>query len=157
MNGLPRWAMSLATLVFAATLPVSAETNWPQFRGPGARGIATGDGLPDRWTATENVAWKTDLPGRGWSSPIVWGDRVLLTTVVNSGTSEEPKKGLYFGGNRPTPPESEHQWKVLCLDLEKGQPIWERQVHAGRPKSAIHLKNSFASETPVTDGQHLFC
>src|SRR5688572_24431841 len=113
MNGPPRWSMSLVTLLFAATSPVGAETNWPQFRGPGARGVATGVGLPDRWSATENVAWKTDLPGRGWSSPIVWGDRVLLTTVVNSGTSEEPTKGLYFGGNRPTPPDSMHQWKVL--------------------------------------------
>jgi len=157
MNGLPRWSKSLATLIFAAALPAHAETNWPQFRGPGSKGVATGDGLPDRWSATENVAWKTDLPGRGWSSPIVWGNRVFLTTVVNTGTSEEPKKGLYFGGNRPMPPESIHQWKVLCLDLESGRIMWERQIHEGQPQSAIHLKNSFASETPVTDGKHVFC
>ena len=157
MNGLLRWSKSFATLLLVAAGPVNAETNWPQFRGPGSKGIATGDGLPDRWSATENVAWKSDLPGRGWSSPIVWGNRVVLTTVVNSGMSEEPKKGLYFGGNRPTPPDSIHQWKVMCLDLETGRIIWERQVHEGQPQSAIHLKNSFASETPVTDGKHIFC
>ena len=157
MIGIPRCSQPLAILAFLATSPASAETNWPQFRGPGSKGVATGDGLPDRWSATENVAWKTDLPGRGWSSPIVWGNRVFLTTVVNSGTSEEPKKGLYFGGNRPTPPDSVHQWKVLCLDLETGHVVWERQVHEGQPQSAIHLKNSFASETPVTDGKHVYC
>jgi outer membrane protein assembly factor BamB len=144
-------------LAFVAAFSANAETNWPQFRGPGSRGVAPGDGLPDRWSSTQNVAWKAELPGRGWSSPIVWGDRVVLTTVVNLGTSEEPKKGLYFGGNRPTPPDSVHQWKVLCLSLSDGRVLWERQVHEGQPQSAIHLKNSFASETPVTDGKHVFC
>jgi outer membrane protein assembly factor BamB len=157
MDGISRCSQALAILVFLATSPASAETNWPQFRGPGSKGVAAGDTLPDRWSATENVAWKTNLPGRGWSSPIVWGNRILLTTVVNSGMSEEPKKGLYFGGNRPTPPDSVHQWKVLCLNLETGHVIWERQVHEGRPQSAIHLKNSFASETPVTDGTRIYC
>jgi outer membrane protein assembly factor BamB len=87
----------------------------------------------------------------------VWGDRVFLTTVVNTGASEEPKKGLYFGGNRPEPPKDAHQWKVFCLDLKSGAVVWERQVHEGKPESAIHLKNSFASETPVTDGERLYC
>ena len=72
-----------------------AETNWPQFRGPGARGISENGNLPEKWSATENVEWKRDLPGRGWSSPVVWGNRVFLTTVINEGVSEDPKKGLY--------------------------------------------------------------
>ncbi|MEX2172652.1 MAG: PQQ-binding-like beta-propeller repeat protein [Pirellulales bacterium] len=131
--------------------------NWPQFRGPGSRGVADGANLPHRWSATENVAWKTDIPGRGWSSPIVWGDRVFLTTVVTTGTSEEPKKGLYFGGDRPDPPESLHHWKVLCLDLNTGNLLWERLVHEGKPESSIHLKSSYASETPVTDGERVYC
>ena len=157
MNERTRWLMVWATIVLAATVSVRGQTNWPQFRGPGARGTATGEGLPGRWSATENVAWKADLPGRGWSSPIVWGNRIFLTTVVNLGSSEEPKKGLYFGGNRPTPPDSIHQWKVICLDLGTGDLVWSRQVHEGRPQSAIHLKNSFASETPVTDGTRVYC
>src|ERR1041384_4660909 len=111
----------------------AADANWPQFRGPGARGIAYGTKLPENWSATENVAWKTDLQGRGWSSPIVWGNKVLLTSVVNLGQSETPKKGLYFGGNRPDPPKSEHKWKVFCLALATGKMAWEKPVHQGEP------------------------
>lgn len=134
-----------------------AQTNWPQFRGADSRGVATSDNLPDRWSATENVAWKRDIPGRGWSSPIVWGDRVFLTTVINSGMSEAPKKGLYFGGDRPKPADAVHQWKVFCLDLKTGEVRWERQVHEGKPETPIHLKSSYASETPVTDGERVYC
>jgi len=76
--------------------------------------------------------------------------------VVNTGESEAPKKGLYFGGDRPEPPQAPHQWKVYCLDLASGEILWERQVHEGQPQSSIHLKNSFASETPVTDGERVY-
>jgi outer membrane protein assembly factor BamB len=137
-------------------LSAQTQEHWPQFRGPGARGIASGPNLPDRWSATENIAWKTDVPGRGWSSPVVWGNRVFLTTVVNSGELETPKKGLYFGGNRPEPREVQLEYKVLCLDLASGKKLWEQPVHQGPAKSPIHLKNSFASETPVTDGERVY-
>jgi len=140
-----------STVVFAAT-----GTHWPQFRGPGARGAAEGDALPVQWNATENVAWKTDIPGRGWSSPIVWGNRLFLTTVINTGEAEAPKKGLYFGGNRPDAPEAVHQWRVYCLDLESGAVLWENQVHEGPPPAPMHVKNSYASETPVTDGERVY-
>lgn len=147
----------LFALLGALCAGVSAASgNWPQFRGPGARGIADGTKLPDHWSATENVAWKTDLPGRGWSSPIVWGDKIFLTAVVNLGESEPPKKGLYFGGERKEPPKSEHQWKVFCLDLSTGKIVWEKTVQKGLPATSIHLKNSFASETPITDGERVY-
>jgi outer membrane protein assembly factor BamB len=133
-----------------------ASDDWPQFRGPNASGVSTNTSLPDKWSATENVAWKTDLPGRSWSSPIVWGDRVFLTAVVSPEASELPKKGLYFGGNRSEPPQSEHQWKVLCLDLATGKVQWERAVHRGAPPAPIHLKNSYGAETPVTDGERVY-
>ena len=71
-----------------------SNDNWPQFRGLDAAGVSENSRLPDRWSATENVAWKTDIAGRAWSSPIVWGDRVFLTSVVNLGESEPPKQGL---------------------------------------------------------------
>jgi outer membrane protein assembly factor BamB len=143
-------------LVILASQSAGADDHWPRFRGPGARGIADGANLPDTWSATENVVWKTDLPGRGWSSPIVWGDRIVVTTCINTGASEEPKKGLYFGGNRTEPPKTEHQWKVICLDLATGSRRWERTVHQGVPEKSIHIKNSYASETPVTDGEHIY-
>lgn len=153
-------ASPLAAVVLLSCLHemLSAQTqeHWPQFRGPDARGVASGPNLPDRWSARENIAWKTDVPGRGWSSPIAWGDRVYLTTAVNSGELEKPKKGLYFGGNRPEPREARLDYKVLCLDLASGKKLWEQSVHQGPASSPIHLKNSFASETPVTDGQRVY-
>ncbi len=132
------------------------EDNWPQFRGADSRGVADNANLPTKWSATENVAWKTDLPGRGWSSPVVWGNRVFVTSVINQGQSEDPKKGLYFGGDRPTPPDSLHQWMVFCLDLKSGEVLWQKQVHEGKPQTPIHLKSSYASETPVVDGKRLY-
>jgi outer membrane protein assembly factor BamB len=169
MNGLtwrPTRAIERNTLPIVAVLALwnglalsgglAAEANWPQFRGPGARGISPSTNLPDQWSSTNNVAWKAEIPGRGWSSPIVWGDRVFVTTAVNSGTSEPPKKGLYLGGERPNAPRPEHEWKVLCLDLSTGKVRWEHVVHRGEPPGPIHIKNSYASETPVTDGEQVY-
>ena len=134
----------------------SGDANWPQFRGPDGAGISANVNLPDKWSATNNVAWKTDLPGRSWSSPVVWGDRVFLTAVVNSGQSEPPKKGLYLGGDRREPPKAEHQWKVFCLDLATGRIQWEKTAYQGVPQTPIHLKNSYGAETPVTDGERVY-
>ncbi len=158
--GTTQWAMAgcMFALVLSGLIHAAeGADNWPQFRGPDATGVVRdAKGLPDRWSATENVAWKAEIPGRGWSSPVVWGNRVFLTSVVNLGESEDPKKGLYFGGNRPVPPPSKHRWIVLCLDLESGQTLWKKTVHRGLPETSIHVKNSFSSETPVTDGEHLY-
>ena len=153
-----RLTFTLGACLWLVGSAMPAAENWPRLRGPDSLGVEEGDakGLPDTWTTTENVRWKTDLPGRGWSSPIVWGNRIYLTTVVNQEESEAPKKGLYFGGDRPKPPAAPHQWKVYCLDLDRGGVLWERLAHEGVPESSIHLKNSFASETPVTDGQRVY-
>ena len=134
---------------------VSFSDHWPQFRGPQSLGVAEGRGLPETWGAAENVAWKTPIPGVGWSSPIVWGDRVFVTSVVSAGETEPPKKGLYFGGERETP-KAEHRWVVYCVDWRTGKVRWEREVHRGLPPASRHLKNSFASETPVTDGERVY-
>ncbi len=132
-----------------------AEPNWPQFRGAGARGTANDSKIPDRWSATENVAWKRDIPGRGWSSPVVWGNHLFLTTVENTGESEAPKKGLYFGGDRPLPPGSIHQWKVLCLDLVTGDVRWNARFTRESPKARSIFKSSYASKSPSPMGNGL--
>jgi outer membrane protein assembly factor BamB len=144
-------------LMLAAAVGLGGESDWPAFRGPAARGVALHDGLPDRWTADENVAWKTDLPGRGWSSPVVWGGKVFITTCESTGPLEEAKKGLYFGGDRTAPIDAVHRWKVLCLDLASGSIRWERTVHEGKPAQPIHIKGSYAAETPVVDDTRLWC
>jgi outer membrane protein assembly factor BamB len=130
--------------------------SWPQFRGPQSDGVAKSGELPVTWDTSHNVRWRVDTVGRGWSSPVVWGNRVFLTTVVRMGEGEEPKKGLYFGGNRTTPPADNHQWRVLCLDLKTGATLWDYLAHEAHPTTSIHLKNSFASETPVVDAQRLY-
>jgi outer membrane protein assembly factor BamB len=143
---------------FLALLPdpsVRAGENWPQFRGPAA-GVAESDNLPDTWSLTKNVAWKCDVPGRGWSSPVVWGDRVFLTSVVTDGKFEEAKKGLYFGGDRSKPSMDLHHWMVWCFDLKTGKKLWEKEVHKAAPTGPVHIKNTYASETPVTDGERLY-
>ncbi len=148
----------IACLTMAGQRPAAStgETFWPQFRGPAAAGTSSNPNLPVHWSATENVAWKTDLPGRSWSSPIIWGNRVFLTAVINQGESEAPKKGLYLGGNRTDPPKAEHLWKVFCLDLATGRIQWEKTVHRGIPQTPIHLKSSYGAETPVTDGERVY-
>ena len=108
------------------------------------------------WSAEEHIAWKTPISGRGWSSPIVWGNRIFVTTAIREGEQpEEAKKGLYFGGNRPAP-KNVHRYLVYCVELDTGEIAWERQVHRGVPKYGHHLKNSLASETPVTDGERVY-
>lgn len=130
--------------------------NWPAFRGSDARGVGYGSTLPEQWSAEQNVSWKRETPGRGWSSPIVWDGQIVLTTVERDGEFKEPRKGLYFGGEQMTPPDVTQTWKVLSLKLDTGEPIWERTVHSGKPQSTIHIKNSYASETPVTDGERIY-
>jgi outer membrane protein assembly factor BamB len=152
----PAFAAILGIHCAVSAAAPDVEGNWPQFRGPGARGISSNKGLPERWSASENVAWKSNIPGRAWSSPIVWGEHVFLTTAINSGVSESRKKGLYLGGDRPDAPRPEHQWKVLCLELSSGKVQWERVIYQASPPQPIHLKNSYASETPVTDGERVY-
>lgn len=141
----------------ALSLQAASPENWPQFRGPDARGVSGDDpALPETWGATENVVWKTDIAGVGWSSPVVWGNRIFVNSAASSDPGEAPKKGLYGGGNRPEPPGSTHRWLVVCADFSSGKLLWERQVHEGVPQTAHHLKNTYASETPVTDGERVY-
>jgi len=148
----PAVALSFILLLITG---VAANDNWPQFRGPGSLGVVEDASLPDKWSTTENVSWKTDIPGTGWSSPVVWGDNVFLTSVLSSVDGEKPKKGLYFGGERPAPTDV-HRWMVYCVDLKTGKIRWEREVYQGPPATSRHLKNSYASETPVTDGERVY-
>jgi len=104
----------------------------------------------------DGVEWSTGIPGRGWSSPIVWDKKIFVTTAIKEGGEVEPvKKGLYFGGNRPAPKEV-HGFAFYCLDLDSGKIVWNKDVHRGVPQHGHHLKNTLASETPVTDGERVY-
>lgn len=149
-----RW---LATFALAplAIASVSAQQNWPQFRGPNAGVIADNAALPETWSATENVAWKTAVPGLGWGSPVVWGDHVFLTAGINTGSPEPFKAGPLRGGD-VVKPAAPYRWMVYDVSLQTGRIRWQQEVGAGLPADGTHMKNSYSSETAVTDGERVY-
>ncbi len=131
--------------------------NWPRFRGPHADGVGDDHpGLPQTWNTTENVKWVADVPGWGWSGPIVWGDRVFLATVVSDEKNLTPNKGLYLGRGVRDPAKGIHHWLVYCFDLNTGQQLWKHEAHTGRPQVPRHPKSTYAAETATTDGERLY-
>jgi outer membrane protein assembly factor BamB len=126
---------ALLTTAVALTLatPLLAE-DWPQFRGPTGQGVSTETGLPTEWSTDSGVAWRTPLPGWGWSSPIVHGDRVFVTTATEEGRS----------------------FRLLCLDRATGEVLWNTEVFQQGLESRLQQGNSYATPTPVTDGQHTY-
>jgi outer membrane protein assembly factor BamB len=167
--GIVSAAAALATIVFAAAPP-----EWPRFRGPMGNPVSTSR-LPDAWSKTQNIEWKAAIPGRGWSSPIVSGNRVFVTAATTDGPSKQPQIGTQYSNEYITelqkqglseqeiearvvardfelPNEVTLRYWLYCVDLKTGKLNWKQEYHAGRPPGGRHRKNSFASETPVTDG-----
>jgi outer membrane protein assembly factor BamB len=208
-------------LVLCGILTCARGENWSQFRGPAGNGLPTGNRLPSQWEEDQNIAWKVKLPGAAWSQPVVWGDRIIVTTAV---TENQPKPSVGQGGrgaggfgrgpggrggrgpapdrqpsapgtdeaapsepeaapkendapDRPRasgadgpqgrrpgrggfgrgaePPDQVYRWMVLCLDRSTGKVLWEQVAHEGKPTIAIHRTNTYASETPATDGERV--
>ena len=162
-------------LLLAADLTAS----WPQFRGPAANPVGTNLNLPDKWSKTENVEWSVEVPGRGWSSPIVTGGKIFLTTAVTEGPSKKPQTGTEYSNEfvaelgkqglsekeimeRVTARDMEMPNEVMlhyflyCLDLKTGAVNWKKEFHGGHPPGGRHRKNSFTSESPVTDGKFVY-
>jgi outer membrane protein assembly factor BamB len=135
---------------------VQSPLNWPSFRGPGASGVADGQFPPLTWDAATNlnVRWKTAIPGLGLSCPVVWADRVYLTTAVSADGKAVLKPGQY-GDVDSVQEASEHTWRVYCLDKQSGTILWERTACKGVPKVKRHTKASHANPTPATDGTHV--
>lgn len=134
---------------------VVSEDEWPQFRGPGASGVDDSAALPVAWDVErkENVAWRTSIPGLAHSSPIVWGDRVYLTTVT-SGREAELKVGLY-GDIAAANDNDEQTWRVLALDKKSGAVVWDKEGHKAIPRVKRHTKATHANSTPATDGKRI--
>lgn len=153
MNIPLRHSLLALSVSFSLVSAVLAE-EWPRFRGLSAGVAADDPALPESWSATQNITWKTAVPGIGWSSPVVWGDHVFLTTVVNTAQQDPPKPGFYLGDWPASP--APHRWMVYDVDFRTGAIRWQREVNGAPPGKAKHLKNSYASETPVTDGERLY-
>ena len=149
--------MTRRILVLALTLipaGIAADGNWPQFRGPSGSGLGDGANPPVQWDVEKktNIAWTAEIPGLSVSSPVVWGDRIFVTTAISSDPNQKWRTGLY-GDTDSAPDRSSHQWKVLALDKKTGKVLWEQQAHQGIPKTKRHPKSSQASPSPATDGK----
>jgi hypothetical protein len=162
-------------LALAALLPLFATTSraddWPQFRGPTGTGVATDAKPPAEWGTDKNVAWKVHIDGVAWSCPIVVGDKVILTTAYSDG-QPKPKGG--FGGGKGGPggggpggpggggfgggaaPKVNYQFKIVCLDRSTGKTVWDKVAKDARPTIPTHGSNTYATETPVSDGARVY-
>ncbi|MHC4581297.1 MAG: PQQ-binding-like beta-propeller repeat protein [Planctomycetota bacterium] len=152
-------SLSIALIMSGVSLISTGQIfaqNWPGWRGDGY-GISPEKNLPLKWSENEGVKWKTPIPGAGHSSPIVWGNRVFITTGVPEDPSVETfKGGVFMGGDRSKPDASEYAYRVICLDADKGDILWSKAAVRQTPKTRRHTKNTYASETPVTDGKYIF-
>lgn len=139
-------------MLVVAVLARAAE--WPQFRGPAAAGIAEDLRLPDSWDVEKgtNIRWKAAIPGLAHASPIVWGDKIFLATAVSSRTDATFKRGLY-GDGTASDDNSVHKWQLLCLDGKTGKTLWTETAYEGPPREKRHIKSTYASSTPATDGK----
>ena len=151
--------LSLGLTMLAAPPP---KDYWPQWRGPSGQGLASEDNLPTEWSRTKNVTWSTEIPGRGFSSPIVWGDRIFLTTSIEGdvipGASPAPHvlEGQPFVHPDAVAGDRQHTLKVIALETGTGTIVWERTAYEGRVFDARHRVGSFANTTPATDGERVF-
>jgi outer membrane protein assembly factor BamB len=142
-----------------------AQNDWPRFRGAEGGVAADHPSLPDAWGPSQNIVWTIDVPGRSWSSPVVWGDHVFITTAINTAETETLLPvASYVSRSNGGPmtfmdvskPSASHRWVVYDVDFKTGRIRWERTVRTGVPAKSRHLKNSYAAETPVTDGERVY-
>ncbi len=134
--------------------PAGGTGHWPQFRGPTAEGIADKQNLPDTWNPAtgENILWRTNVPGLAHSSPIVWGDTIFVTSAISGRKDATFKPGLYGDGDA-SDDRSEHRWMLYAIDKRTGKVRWERAAAQGAPKNKRHIKSTYASSSPATDGR----
>jgi outer membrane protein assembly factor BamB len=167
MNFISRIFINLGvSLVFANLLFSSnaeaTDPNWPQWRGPSGQGTSLEKNLPAEWTANKNVKWKAPIPGRGHSSPIVWGNRIFLTTAIEQDLVPGAKAVMHMDGDKEfLHPDSvgadhKHLFKVICLNQKTGKILWEQTAFEGTPYDNRHRKSSYASSTPATDGTYVY-
>jgi outer membrane protein assembly factor BamB len=131
-----------------------ATGSWPSFRGTGAAGVGDGQSLPDAWDGKEgeNILWHVPVPGLGHSSPVIWGNTIFVATAVSSQPNATFKPGLYGDGDA-SEDHSPQQWKLFAYDKKTGAVRWERVAAEGAPLNKRHIKSTYASATPATDGR----
>jgi outer membrane protein assembly factor BamB len=162
MHHMRHTALLLATLALVvqpAIFSFAAEAEWPQFRGPGGEGHATATNLPASFGENENIVWKCELPGKGWSSPVIAGQEIWMTTAVEKPLSEEEKAKRLAGttNNQPLNVAGELSLRALCVDRRSGKLVHNVQLLVVKNPQPTHSMNSFASPTPVIEDGKLYC
>ena len=149
-----RIVRTVAPKLPALSKPTSAAGSWPSFRGAQAMGIAEGQNLPDTWDVKggQNILWRTPVAGLAHSSPIVWGNTVFVTTAVSSKGAATFRPGLYGDGDA-SDDRSPQQWKLIAIDKKTGAIRWEKVAIEAPPVDKRHIKSTYASGTPATDGR----
>lgn len=146
----------LATAASAAETNINALDNWPQWRGPLGTGVAPSGEPPVEWSETKNVRWKTALPGKGHSTPIVWGDSIYLTTAIPFGEAVKPRLPSRPGAHDNHAMTQQHEFAVLAVSRTSGKILWQKPVHKDLPHEAGHVTASLASASPATDGERVY-
>jgi outer membrane protein assembly factor BamB len=153
--------LTLACITCALVLGVPPATcagsNWPSWRGAAANGTAPDNcNPPVEWSEEKNIAWKTPLPGLGHSTPVIWGERILLTTAIPFGKKTSPPIHDNAPGSHDNLPVAQkHRFVAMCIELSTGKPLWKTTCHEAFPHEGGHVSGSLASASPVTDGKHL--
>lgn len=151
------WSVSAA--VRADDFAKDKLANWHQWRGPLATGMAPNGDPPVKWDAKTNIKWKTEIPGRGSATPIIWGDRVFVVTAVKTDKAADPDKLPKPNPRvekRTQPPKVYYQFLVLCLDRKSGKVLWQKTATEQVPHEGHHDTHSYAAGSPMTDGKHLY-
>lgn len=150
------FCLLLLLFIPAAAQKQSTKDNWPSFRGQNAAGIADGQNLPEAWDGEKGTAikWKVPIPGLAHSSPVVWENKVFVTSSISSKDKATFKPGLYGAGDA-SDDKSVHQWKVFCLDKKTGKTVWDKVAYEGVPLEKRHIKSTYASSSPATDGRYV--
>jgi outer membrane protein assembly factor BamB len=146
--------LSIGLLICLAS--AAKAQNWPSFRGTNASGVAEGTPTPTTWNVEkgENILWKTPIPGLAHASPVVWGDKLFITTAISSNPKPYLRVGL-FGDVDSDKDLTKHTWRVYCLDKRTGKILWDRVATEGVPKIKRHIKATHANSTPATDGKYV--
>jgi hypothetical protein len=151
-----RWLQCIVALLSATDLGRCEE--WPQFRGPNAAATSDDSKLPVDWSSDKNVAWKASLPGAGWSQPIVWKDKVFVTTAIGENESRPARGGGGFGGGMMfgRKPDTPYKFEIYCLSAADGKTVWKQTAADKKPVIGTNPTNGYATETPVTDGERVY-
>lgn len=135
---------------------INALDQWPAWRGPLGTGVAPNANPPVSWSESENVRWKVALPGKGHSTPVVWGNRVFVTTAIRSGDALSQRHQHAPGAHDNVPASHREEFVVIAINRLSGEILWKRTVNSGRPHESMHETASWASNSPVTDGERVF-